>query len=194
MSAVISTRSRPHLLTRALASVAAQTYADLEVVVVVDGPDPETEAVLRTWRDRPLTVVVNERSLGGGAARNVGVEAAKGTWIAFLDDDDEWLPNKLERQLRDLAAHAEDRVVGLSQLITRSPRADFIGPKEAPRAGEPLSEYLFVRSGWFKGGGRVPDVHARRPAPGDADVPFDAAFRATRRPTGSSASRTPGRA
>ena len=105
MSAVIPTRSRPHLLTRALASVAAQTYADLEVVVVVDGPDPETEAVLRTWRDRPLTVVVNERSLGGGAARNVGVEAAKGTWIAFLDDDDEWLPNKLERQSRDLAAH-----------------------------------------------------------------------------------------
>ena len=176
VSAVIPTRSRPHLLRRALASVAAQTYADLEIVVVVDGPDPETEAVLESWQDRPLTVVVNERSMGGGAARNIGVETAKGTWIAFLDDDDEWLPNKLERQLRDLAAYAGDRVVGLSQLITRSPRADFIGPKEAPRIGEPLSEYLFVRSGWFKGGGRVQTSTLVVPRHVMRDVPFDGAL------------------
>lgn len=176
MSAVIPTRSRPHLLKRALASVGAQTYADLEVVVVVDGRDPASEALLEAWSDRPLTMVVNERPLGGGEARNAGVRAARGAWIAFLDDDDEWLPHKLERQLRDLAPHAQDRVVGLSQLITRSPRADFIGPKQAPRAGEPLSEYLFVRSGWFKGGGRVQTSTLIVPRHVMLEVPFDSAL------------------
>ena len=66
--------------------------------------------------------------------------------------------------------------MGLSQLITRSPRADFIGPKEAPRAGEPLSEYLFVRSGWFKGGGRVQTSTLVVPRQVMHDVPFDGAL------------------
>ncbi len=173
MSVVIPTRSRPQLLRRSLGSVAAQTHHDLEVVVVVDGPDDETTGLLAGWSDRPLTVVVNERSVGGGEARNIGVRAARGRWIAFLDDDDEWLPHKLERQLADLAPHEETRVVGLSQLITRSPSADFIGPKEAPREGEPLSEYLFVRSGWFKGGGRVQTSTLVVPRSLMVEVPFD---------------------
>jgi glycosyltransferase involved in cell wall biosynthesis len=173
VSVVIPTRSRPQLLRRSLGSVAAQTHHDLEVVVVVDGPDDETTGLLAGWSDRPLTVVVNERSVGGGEARNIGVRAARGRWIAFLDDDDEWLPHKLERQLADLAPHEETRVVGLSQLITRSPSADFIGPKEAPREGEPLSEYLFVRSGWFKGGGRVQTSTLVVPRSLMVEVPFD---------------------
>ena len=140
---------------------------------MVDGPDPETEAVLAGWGERPLTVIVNERSLGGGEARNVGVRAARGRWVAFLDDDDEWLPHKLERQLADLEVHADERVVGLSQLITRSPRADFVGPRQAPRPGEPLSEYLFVRSGWFKGGGRVQTSTLVVPRSLMLEVPFD---------------------
>lgn len=126
---------------------------------MVDGPDPETEAFLAGWTERPLTVVVNDPSVGGGAARNVGVRAARGDWIAFLDDDDEWLPTKIEHQLKDLEESRKQDAdgtesVGFTQLITRSPSGDFISPKEVPGT-EPFSEYLFVRSGWFKGGGRV---------------------------------------
>lgn len=176
MSVVIPTRGRPDLLQRALSSVAAQTHSDLEVVVVVDGPDPATRRVLEVWHDRPLTVVVNETSVGGGEARNIGVRAARGEWIAFLDDDDEWLPHKLARQLEDLSAAGSSRVVGMSQLITRSPSADFVGPREAHRAGEPLSEYLFVRSGWFKGGGRVQTSTLVVPRSFMLEVPFDAAL------------------
>jgi len=154
VSAVIPTRGRPQLLARALASVAAQSHRDLEVVVVVDGPDAATQALLDGWSERPLTVVVNDPAVGGGEARNVGVRAARGRWIAFLDDDDEWVPAKIERQLATLAPLPGDEVVGFTQLITRSPAGDFVGPKEIP-GDEPFSEYLFVRSGWFKGGGRV---------------------------------------
>ena len=141
---------------------------------MVDGPDPATERMLEAWSDRPLTVVVNERSMGGGEARNIGVRAARSEWVAFLDDDDEWLPHKLTRQLSDLEATSDRRVVGLSQLITRSPNADFIGPREAPREGEPLSEYLFIRSGWFKGGGRVQTSTLVVPRGLMLEVPFDA--------------------
>jgi glycosyltransferase involved in cell wall biosynthesis len=179
VSAVIPTRNRPELLRRSLASVAAQTYPGLEVVVVVDGPDDRTTELLAAWSDRPLTVVVNERSLGGGEARNVGVRAARGRWIAFLDDDDEWMPRKLETQMAELLALPEaeasdPRVVGMSQLITRSPNGDFTGPREAPRQDEPLSEYLFVRSGWFKGGGRVQTSTLVVPRSFMLAVPFDA--------------------
>jgi glycosyltransferase involved in cell wall biosynthesis len=155
--------------------VAAQTRADLELVVVVDGPDPDTQELLATWSERPLTVVVNDPPVGGGEARNVGVRAARGRWIAFLDDDDEWLPAKVERQLADLeraGGHALDDVVGFTQLITRSPAGDFIGPKEIP-GDEPFSEYLFVRSGWFKGGGRVQTSTLMAPREFMLRLPFD---------------------
>lgn len=152
--------------------MAAQTHAGLELVVVVDGPDPETEALLAAWSERPLTVIVNDPPLGGGEARNVGVRAAHGQWIAFLDDDDEWLPAKIERQLAHLQTAAEADVVGFTQLITRSPGGDFIGPKEVP-GDEPFSEYLFVRSGWFKGGGRVQTSTLMAPRPFMLRLPFD---------------------
>ena len=173
MTVVIPTRGRPDLLVRALGSVARQTYRDWEAVVVVDGPDEQTEAALSPLTDLPLRVIVNPRQLGGGESRNVGVRAALGQWIAFLDDDDEWLPEKLELQLSDLRRR-EGEIVGISQLITRSPRGDFVGPKRAPGPSEPISEYLFVRNGLFKGGGRVQTSTIVAPREFLLRVPFDA--------------------
>ena len=155
VSVVIPTRDRVELLPRSLGSVAAQTYRDFEVIVVVDGEDAGTARVLAEWGDTVTRVIVNPTPLGGSEARNIGVRAARGKRIAFLDDDDEWMPTKLERQLADLDAAEGGDVIALSQLVTRSPDGDYIGPKTAPGSAEPLSEYLFVRSGWFKGGGRV---------------------------------------
>jgi glycosyltransferase involved in cell wall biosynthesis len=176
VSAVIPTRSRPRLLARALDSVASQTFEDLEVVVVVDGPDDETVELLRGWTARPLTVIANERSLGGGEARNVGIHAARGRWIGLLDDDDEWLPRKLERQVADLERLDDDRVIGMTQLITRSPHADYVGPTVGPREGEPVSEYLFLRSGWVHGGGRAQTSTLVAPRALFLQVPFDASL------------------
>lgn len=180
VTAVIPTRGRPRLLRRSLASVAAQTHPDLELVVVVDGPDPETERLLAGWSERPLTVVVNDPPVGGGEARNVGVRAAHGTWIAFLDDDDEWQPEKVAHQLQHLQQAAAEQpgrdVVSYTQLITRSPAGDFIGPREVP-GDEPFSEYLFVRSGWFKGGGRVQTSTIMAPREFLLRLPFDPALR-----------------
>ncbi len=91
---------------RALRSVAAQTVKPLEVIVIDDGSDDgsfEAAEACREMMNGIHLVVIRQDNKGAGAARNAGVRAAKGEWLAFLDADDEWLPNKLERSL----AHAE---------------------------------------------------------------------------------------
>src|SRR5215475_4171459 len=99
VSVVIPTRQRPKLLKRALDSVFAQTFRQFEAIVVLDGQDDDTVRALTTIVDPRIRVFVNPHSLTAAGARNVGVSHARGEWIAFLDDDDEWLPDKLEKQL-----------------------------------------------------------------------------------------------
>jgi len=92
VSVVIPTRLRPALVPRAVRSALAQALTDIEVVVVIDGPDPDTREVLAAIADPRLRIVELERSGGAPAARNVGVDHARAAWTALLDDDDEWLP------------------------------------------------------------------------------------------------------
>ena len=99
VSVVIPTIGRPALVVRAVESVLAQTLRDLEVIVVVDGPDPETAAALASIADARMKVLSNQVPLRVGPTRNRGVGQATAPWIAFLDDDDAWLPTKLEKRL-----------------------------------------------------------------------------------------------
>jgi len=153
VSVVIPTRNRQHLVVRAVWSALQQSFSDLEVVVVVDGPDPETLGVLRDVQDRRLRWVELAQQSGGSSARNAGVEIAKGRWIAFLDDDDEWFPQKIEKQLALANASSHSYPIVCSRLLARGPKADAIWPRKAPRA--PVSEYLFCRSSLFQGEGLI---------------------------------------
>jgi glycosyltransferase involved in cell wall biosynthesis len=96
---VIPTRNRPQLAKRAVESALAQTHRELDVVVVIDGPDDATQQILTAICDKRLTVTVTPQR-GASAARNIGVRMLSTDWIAFLDDDDIWQPTKLETQLR----------------------------------------------------------------------------------------------
>jgi glycosyltransferase involved in cell wall biosynthesis len=97
VSAVIPTRGRPEFLLRAVRSVLGQTLRKIEAVVVIDGQDPATERAVKMLarEDGRVRVIALPTSIGGSAARNRGVDEASGEWIAFLDDDDEWMPGKL---------------------------------------------------------------------------------------------------
>lgn len=164
VSAVIPTRNRPGLVKRAVVSALNQTYSNLEVVVVVDGPDPLTTRELAEISDPRLRVIVLPESEGGAGARNAGVQAASGTWIAFLDDDDEWLPSKIECQMASaLRSHHKIPVVS-SRIIARTSRRDYIWPRRLPAANEPVSDYLFARKGLFQGEGLLatPTLFAKR--------------------------------
>jgi glycosyltransferase involved in cell wall biosynthesis len=108
VSIVIAVYNGAPTVGRALASVFAQTYCDYEVIVVNDGSTDDTAAVLARFDDRIRVVTQSNRGLS--AARNAGVRASTGEYVAFLDDDDEWMPQKLARCVPVLDA---DRDCGL---------------------------------------------------------------------------------
>ena len=105
VSVVIPTWNRPEFLKRAVRSALDQTCSPLEVLVCDDGSTDNTEATVRSFDDRRVIWLPGERAGGPAAARNRGIKASRGEWIAFLDDDDVWLPEKLEQQLREIADH-----------------------------------------------------------------------------------------
>jgi glycosyltransferase involved in cell wall biosynthesis len=155
VTVVIPTRGRPALVTRAVHSALDQTLRDIEVVVVVDGPDGPTVAALGGITDPRLRVIELPASGGAPNARNAGVRAARGAWTALLDDDDEWHPDKLAIQV-DLAKNATDPLpIVISRLVNRTPRTEFVMPRRLPEPGEPLSEYFTVRRGLFHGDGFI---------------------------------------
>ncbi|MDC8447834.1 MAG: glycosyltransferase [Nitrospira sp.] len=96
VSVIVPTYNRPDRLRTALASLAAQTYQDFEVIVVNDA-GCDVGAIVAACADRyRITTITHDRNRGLAAARNSGVRAAKGTYVAYLDDDDRYLPNHLE--------------------------------------------------------------------------------------------------
>lgn len=97
VTAAIPTHNRGHLVVEALESVLAQTYSDLEVVVIDNGSTDDTEEQLRPYVDRITYVKQDNRGRAG--ARNRAIALARGAYVAFLDSDDTWLPNRLERQV-----------------------------------------------------------------------------------------------
>lgn len=97
VSAVIPVFNRPVQIKRAVDSVLAQTYRNVECIVVDDGSTDETLSVLKEYGDR--IKVISTVNRGVSAARNTGVKNATGEYIAFLDSDDEWKPEKIEKQI-----------------------------------------------------------------------------------------------
>ncbi|MBM2835200.1 MAG: glycosyl transferase [Candidatus Brocadiaceae bacterium] len=94
VSVVIPTYNRAPYVIMAIESVLAQSYQDYEIIVVDDGSTDGTRDVLEPYRDRIRYMYQDNK--GVSAARNTGIQESRGEWIAFLDSDDEWLPNKLE--------------------------------------------------------------------------------------------------
>ena len=99
VSVVIPTHNRADVVMRAVRSALDQTLADIEVIVVDDGSTDGTRAKLESLKHPRLSYLRHEQARGAPAARNTGTRAARGQWVAFLDDDDIWFPHKLERQI-----------------------------------------------------------------------------------------------
>src|SRR5579859_7824272 len=108
VSVVIPVYNRTAELRRAVRSVLAQTYADLELIVVDDASSEDIAGALDGIDDPRLKLIRKSVNQGAAAARNTGIQAATGRWVAFLDSDDEWLPQKLELQLRRLVDRPDD--------------------------------------------------------------------------------------
>ena len=120
VSVVIATYKRSGLVPRAIESVRKQTYRNVEILVVDDGSPDNTRAVVESIPDDRIRYIRHEKNKGLPAARNTGIRAAQGEYIAFLDDDDEWREHKLERQLQAIE-HYDAVVCGA--LINGRPRS-----------------------------------------------------------------------
>ncbi|MBW6458328.1 MAG: glycosyltransferase family 2 protein, partial [FCB group bacterium] len=132
ISLVIPVFNRPQEIRRALDSVRTQTLLPYEIIVVNDGSTDNTQDVLSAYL--PEIRIIARENGGVAAARNSGILAAEGEWIAFLDSDDTWLPDKLEKQARYLAAHPEVRILQTEeQWIRKGTRVN--PPKKYQKKG-----------------------------------------------------------
>lgn len=105
ISAIITTFNRAGVVSRAIDSILAQTRPPDEIIVVDDGSSDNTQEVVERYG--PAVRYVRQRNRGLSGARNTGVRESRCDWVAFLDDDDEWFPAKLERQVAGLQAAPE---------------------------------------------------------------------------------------
>jgi glycosyltransferase involved in cell wall biosynthesis len=105
---IITTYNRQHLLPRAIKSVLDQTFPDFELLVIDNGSTDETPSVVRGIRDDRVRYVRNPRPTGScDGPRNLGIGMAKGRFVAFLDDDDIWYPERLEKVKRAFDEHPD---------------------------------------------------------------------------------------
>jgi glycosyltransferase involved in cell wall biosynthesis len=135
-SVIIPTHNRAGIIGRALRSVAAQTFSDYEVIVVDDGSTDSTRDYLETVRGPRYRFIRNERSLGVSGARNRGIAAAVGQWIAFLDDDDELRPEAL---------------AALHNRLTSCPKLDFLWGGRLVHEVDSAGRYIALREDDWNG-------------------------------------------
>ena len=144
VSVVIPVYNRAHSVLPTLKSVQDQTMRDFECIVVDDGSQDgeELRRVVESLND-PRFHYVRRENGGGSAARNTGIDEAKGEFVAFLDSDDRWLPEKLRVQY-DQLSQFPDRIVYCAAYVDRGVNKRWIRPTRGIREDENLGEYLFV--------------------------------------------------
>lgn len=111
VSVVIATYNMGRYLPQAVQSVLSQSYTNVEVQIVDDGSSDDTSAVLQQWREDPRVRVHRQENGGQARAKNQGVALSRGRFVAFLDADDLWVPDKLARQMPLFKGHPEVGVV-----------------------------------------------------------------------------------
>jgi len=99
VSVIIPTYNRAHLIKRGIQSVLNQTYQNFEIIVVDDGSTDNTEEEVKNFNNKKIRYIRVNENKGAASARNTAIKVAQGDYIAFQDSDDEWFPNKLERQM-----------------------------------------------------------------------------------------------
>ena len=142
VTVVIPTRNRRAVLMKTLASALAQEDVGLEVVVVDDGSSDDTAASLGALDDPRVRLVRRESTPGVARARNAGIAAARGRWVAFLDDDDLWSPGKLREQLAAASVTGADFAYTAAVFVT--PELEPIRVRAAPDPPDLLERFPYV--------------------------------------------------
>ena len=175
VSVIIPTYNRQRLLLRAIESVLMQDYRPIELVIVDDGSkDGSLEAIEIAIASFPVPTKLVQLTVNQGpsAARNAGLDAAAGEYVAFLDSDDYWLQGKLTQQIGLIEAHpAPGNVITFSQSRIDRRHDSVIRPRRGKCPGEPLDNYLFAAGDYIPMGSIVVSARLAR------KVKFDSSLR-----------------
>jgi glycosyltransferase involved in cell wall biosynthesis len=128
VTVVIPAFNRVETIRAAVESVLWQSHADFELLVVDDGSSDGTMSALAGMTDPRLRLLANPRNMGPSAARNTGIRAARGDWVAFQDSDDEWLPDKLAKQMARIAQAGPGCVAAYCGMLIDTPKDGSLGP------------------------------------------------------------------
>ena len=151
VSVIVPCFNRAATLRPTIASVLGQAFTNWELIVVDDAsPDDLAAAVNEYTRDPRIRHVRHAHNRGASAARNTGVQVARGRFVAFLDSDDIWLPQKLERQVSAISAmdHPEAVVCVTQTLVVRPGGWRCVRPRRPPLPGRSFGEYLYSDGGF----------------------------------------------
>ncbi|MFO7927758.1 MAG: glycosyltransferase family 2 protein [Halobacteriota archaeon] len=147
VSVVITTYNRPSYLRKAIESVLRQRYDEIELIIVDDHSETDTRGAISDIETGSLSgfqYVRHDENRGANAARNTGIEAASGEYVAFLDDDDSWLPGKIGRQVD--AFETADRSVGVVYTGIETIRRDGHGVEIPPPIEGDITKALLCRN------------------------------------------------
>ncbi|MEA3500414.1 MAG: glycosyltransferase, partial [Candidatus Marinimicrobia bacterium] len=126
ISVIIPVFNRENTISRAIDSVLNQTYKPLEIIVVDDGSTDKTDDILKSYSDK--IKVIHQKNSGVSAARNNGIKNSVGKWIALLDSDDEWLPNKLQLEVDYINKNHRINILQTEEIWIRDGRR--VNPKK----------------------------------------------------------------
>jgi len=143
VSIVIPTYNRADLIGRTITSALAQSWQNLEIIIVDDASTDDTRAVIQAIADPRVRYVGLEKNSGPSTARNTGVEQARGRFISFLDSDDEWRPEKMARQVAALVQQTNpDNVVCYTQALIVQNDGTRLLPTREKRTDESVGDYV----------------------------------------------------
>jgi teichuronic acid biosynthesis glycosyltransferase TuaG len=143
VSVIIPTYNRPDFLSKTLQSIVDQTYHHMEIIVVSNGVNNDNEKAAKELNDPRIIYVDQENSGGPASPRNHGIKMAKGQYVAFCDDDDLWMPDKVEKQVKALE---ENQEYGLcySKMLRFDDKKEWANPQDAGAAD--LHSLLYVNT------------------------------------------------
>lgn len=133
VSVVIPTYNRAGHIGRAIQSVLAQTFEDFEVLIVDDGSTDNSEEIIHGFNDGRILYLRRESNGGAAAARNTGIQAARGEFIAFLDSDDEWLPDKLQKLVAKFSSAERSTALVYSDVVFRDVKTETVLKNRNPK-------------------------------------------------------------
>ncbi len=148
ISIIITTKNREDLLKRAISSVINQTYSNLEIIIINDASEDNTKEILEEFEklDSRIKVIHNKKTLGSNPSRNIAIDIAKGKFIAGLDDDDEFMPNRIEVLLKNYDEKYAF-VTSWNIVIKKGGIKSFRQPKEEIELNDVLVDNLLMNQG-----------------------------------------------